>query len=75
MESANYLISIFRLISRGLAVGVGCAREGPRCGVGQCWTVSDIFSPHPVLTTSSEQGDYDGSGQQSCKCNYVDFSK
>ena len=21
------------------------------------------------------QGDYDGSGQQSCKCNYVDFSK
>ena len=20
-------------------------------------------------------GDYDGSGQQSCKCNYVDFSK
>ena len=42
MESANYLISIFRLISRGLAVGVGCAREGPRCGVGQCWT----SSPH-----------------------------
>ena len=23
----------------------------------------------------SVQGDYDGSGQQSCKCNYVDFSK
>ena len=23
----------------------------------------------------SHQGDYDGSGQQSCKCNYVDFSK
>ena len=21
------------------------------------------------------QGDYDGSGQQSCKCTYVDFSK
>ena len=55
MESANYLISIFRLISRGLAVGVGCAREGPRCGVGQCWTVLDIFSPHPVLTLGSEE--------------------
>ena len=24
---------------------------------------------------NSMQGDYDGSGQQSCKCNYVDFSK
>ena len=24
---------------------------------------------------SVDQGDYDGSGQQSCKCNYVDFSK
>ena len=55
MESANYLISIFRLISRGLAVGVGWAREGPRCGVEQCWTVSDIISPHPVLTLGSEE--------------------
>ena len=24
---------------------------------------------------SVDQGDYDGSRQQSCKCNYVDFSK
>ena len=31
----------------------------------------------PLLSTLARlhQGDYDGSGQQSCKCNYVDFSK
>ena len=23
----------------------------------------------------AEQGDYDGSGRRSCKCNYVDFHK
>ena len=27
------------------------------------------------LAITSHQGDCDGSGQQSCKCNYVDFSK
>ena len=29
----------------------------------------------PLVKASLPQGDYDGSGQQSCKCNYVDFSK
>ena len=32
------------------------------------------FSGHEG-TDWPNQGDYDGSGQQSCKCNYVDFSK
>ena len=27
------------------------------------------------FVSKPSQGDYDGSGQQSCKCNYVDFSK
>ena len=64
MESANYLISIFRLISRGLAPGVGWAREGRGVGldsVGQCWTVLD--SVGHLLPTSCAHPGFRGSGR------------
>ena len=36
---------------------------------------SGLYIINHVRLASMYQGDYDGSGQQSCKCNYVDFSK
>ena len=37
----------------------------------------NFYPRHNSDTRHQEAGqvDYDGSGQQSCKCNYVDFSK
>ena len=42
-----------------------------------CLVISDIDFKDETLSMDQyqNQGDYDGSGQQSCKCNYVDFSK
>ena len=34
-----------------------------------------IRVPVVVSFTTTAQGDYDGSGRRSCKCNYVDFYK
>ena len=34
-----------------------------------------LISRTVMLQFSFIQGDYDGSGQRSCKCNYVDFYK
>ena len=41
------------------------------------WTTQHFAIVQSAEKRSSDphQGDYDGSGQQSYKCNYVDFSK
>ena len=65
-DGSRAILSSLLTVDTLLCGGGGAGREGR--GVAFLNFLRDV---NDILY----QGDYDGSGQQSCKCNYVDFSE